>query len=53
MSRSALVRGALREHLRRIHVQELEAQDRRVYLRHPDDAVDVEAWEQVAAWPEE
>ena len=36
MSRSALVRDALRQHLKKIHRQELERQDRQGYEKCPD-----------------
>ncbi len=52
MNRSALVRTALREHLKRLAATELEARDRRGYERHPDNAAEVERWEEEAAWPE-
>jgi len=52
MNRSALVRRALREHLKRLETQELEARERRAYQRHPQDIEEVERWARVAAWPE-
>ena len=53
VSRSALIREALREHLKRLGVRELEARDRQGYMARPDDGSEVYAWERVAAWPEE
>lgn len=52
VNRSALVRQALREYLKRLECQSLEERDREGYRRHPDDPADVELWERVAAWPE-
>ena len=52
VNRSALVREALREYLKRLHTRELEARDRRGYQEHPQSAADLEAWERVASWPE-
>ena len=52
VNRSALVRRALREHLKRQRIRELEEQDRRGYERWPDDPAEAAAWEEVAAWPE-
>ena len=52
VNRSALIREALREHLRRLRVGEIEALDRQGYRRRPDAAGDTAAWERVASWPE-
>ena len=52
VNRSALVREALREHLKRLKVRELEARDRAGYEKHPDDTAEAADWERVAAWPE-
>lgn len=53
LSRSALVRDALREHLKLLRTRELEACDRQGYLRHPDTGRTAAAWERVASWPED
>ena len=50
-NRSALVRDALREHLRRLEARSREEQDRQGYARHPQNLE--EAWEAEAAWPAE
>ena len=50
-NRSALVREALREHLRRIEVQAREERDREGYKRRPQGA-ESSLWEAEAAWPE-
>lgn len=52
ISRSEFVRRALREHLRRLEVSELEARDRAGYKHHPQEQRDAEDLEQAAAWPE-
>lgn len=52
VNRSALVREALREHLKRLQTRELEARDRRGYQQHPDASNEVADWERVAAWAE-
>ncbi|MGH9816657.1 MAG: ribbon-helix-helix protein, CopG family [Candidatus Acidiferrales bacterium] len=52
VNRSALIRKALREHLERLQVKELEARDREGYRKQPDRHKEGAAWERVAAWPE-
>jgi metal-responsive CopG/Arc/MetJ family transcriptional regulator len=52
VNRSALVRKALREHLERTRMREMEERERRGYEQWPDDPADADAWEKVAAWPE-
>jgi metal-responsive CopG/Arc/MetJ family transcriptional regulator len=52
VNRSALVRKALREHLNRLEMRELEARDRRGYAQRPAEASESADWERVAAWPE-
>jgi metal-responsive CopG/Arc/MetJ family transcriptional regulator len=52
VNRSALVRRALREHLKRLKTKDLEARDRRGYEQYADNAAEVAGWEQVATWPE-
>jgi metal-responsive CopG/Arc/MetJ family transcriptional regulator len=52
-NRSALVREALREHLRRLEIRALEARDRAGYTKMPQQRDEVQAWEAEAAWPEE
>ena len=51
-NRSALVRDALREHLRRLELRTSEERDRQGYSRHPQET-DARAWESEATWPEE
>jgi metal-responsive CopG/Arc/MetJ family transcriptional regulator len=52
VNRSALVRAALHQHLKRLDALEKEARDREGYRRRPQDADDLAAWEGVAAWPD-
>ncbi len=51
-NRSALIRDALREHLRALEIRELEQRDRDGYLKNPQTSEST-AWEAEAAWPEE
>ena len=48
-NRSALVRDALREHLRRLELRAREEKDRQGYLRNPQ--ADDDGWESEATWP--
>jgi metal-responsive CopG/Arc/MetJ family transcriptional regulator len=52
LNRSALIRQALQQHLKRLHELELEAQDRRGYLAQPQREEEFRIWEDAAAWPE-
>jgi len=52
-NRSALVRDALREHLRRLELRAWENRDREGYIKRPQDQGDSKLWEMVAEWPEE
>ena len=52
VNRSALIREALRQHLKRLRDLELEAQDRRGYLAQPQREKEFRTWEDAAAWPE-
>jgi metal-responsive CopG/Arc/MetJ family transcriptional regulator len=51
MNRSAFLREAAREHLRRRRREDLEARDRAGYERFP--SVEFDVWDKVAAWPED
>lgn len=53
LNRSALVREALREHLRRLEVRASEERDREGYSRHPQTRDESHLWEAEAAWPAE
>jgi metal-responsive CopG/Arc/MetJ family transcriptional regulator len=52
-NRSALVREALREYLRRSELRAKEERDREGYLRLPANADDLSMWDAEAAWPAE
>ena len=53
VNRSALVRGALREYLKRLRYRELERRDREGYKRYPDTVDELAVWEGVATWRED
>jgi metal-responsive CopG/Arc/MetJ family transcriptional regulator len=52
-NRSALVRDALKEHLRRLELRASEERDREGYLRKPQPPGEGDLWEAEAAWPAE
>ena len=52
-NRSALVRDALREHLRRMEVRASEERDRQGYSKRPQATDELLVWEAEAAWPAE
>jgi metal-responsive CopG/Arc/MetJ family transcriptional regulator len=52
-NRSALVRDALREHLRRLELRASEERDRQGYSRQSQADAETRDWESEAAWPEE
>ena len=51
-NRSALIRDALREHLRRLQILALEERDRLGYAGKPRSGDESTLWESEAAWPE-
>ena len=53
VNRSALVRDALREYLKRLAIVEREARDRQGYKDRPVARHEVGAWDDAAAWPED
>ena len=53
VNRSALIRQALQEHLRRLGVLDLEERDRRGYEARPQRTEDSLPWEGAAAWPDD
>ena len=53
VNRSALIRDALREHLRRLTILEKERRDREGYERHPIATDEFGAWDKVTAWPDD
>jgi metal-responsive CopG/Arc/MetJ family transcriptional regulator len=52
-NRSALIREALREHLHRMKIREMEERDRKAYEAVPENKEDLAIWETEIAWPEE
>lgn len=52
-NRSALVRDALREHLKKLQVRAKEERDRKGYSKHPQVGDESLLWEKEAAWPAE
>ena len=52
-NRSALVRDALREHLRRLELRASEERDRQGYARQSPVDPEARAWESEATWPPE
>ena len=52
LNRSALIREALRAHLKHLEIQERELRDRTGYETGPKDSVDLAGWEAEASWPE-
>ena len=53
VNRSALIREALQEHLKRLHLVDLEERDRRGYQAKPQRIEEYRPWEEAAAWPED
>jgi metal-responsive CopG/Arc/MetJ family transcriptional regulator len=52
-NRSALVRDALREHLRKLEIRAREERDREGYAKQPPGHQESQLWEAEAAWPPE
>ena len=52
-NRSALVRDALREHIRRLEIRALEERDREGYSTQPRAREESLTWEAEAVWPAE
>jgi len=52
-NRSALIRDALREHLRALEIRELERRDREGYATQPQPAGEAALWAAEAVWPAE
>ena len=53
VNRSALVREALREHLKALAVRDREQQDRAGYEAVPVEGGEFDVWDKAAAWPDE
>lgn len=52
VNRSALVRTALEQHLKRLQIADKEARDRDGYRRRAQVRDNLTAWDGVAAWPD-
>ena len=53
VNRSALIRQALEEHLKRLRMADLEERDRRGYKAQPQRIEEYLPWEEAAAWPDD
>jgi metal-responsive CopG/Arc/MetJ family transcriptional regulator len=53
LNRSAFIRWAVEEHLKRLRVLELEERDRKGYQAKPQRMEEWQPWEEIAAWPED
>lgn len=53
VNRSELVRRALRDHLGRLRIADLEQRDRRGYEAQPQRTEEYRPLEEAAAWPED
>ncbi len=53
VNRSALIREALQEHLKRLRILELEERERRGYAAQPHRIEEYLPWEKEAVWPED
>ena len=53
VNRSALIREALRAHLKNLAIREREDRDRRGYEAGPRDSAELSGWEAEAIWEEE
>ncbi|MGC2618280.1 MAG: ribbon-helix-helix domain-containing protein [Acidobacteriaceae bacterium] len=52
-NRSALVRDALREHLRKLEIRAMEEQEREAYRRQPQTKEEIHFWDGEPVWPAE
>ena len=50
-NRSALIRDALREHLRRLEARAREERNRQGYSTRPQTTSETDVWEVEAVWP--
>lgn len=53
VNRSALIRVALQEHLKRMRTRDLVERDRQGYLAKPQQPDEYLPWAEIAAWPED
>lgn len=52
VNRSALVREALRAHIKGLRIRELEEREKKGYQAKPDSLDDWDVWERELVWPE-
>lgn len=52
LNRSALIRNAVRVHLKQLQIQDLEERDRRGYALRLAKSLSAPDWESEAVWPE-
>jgi metal-responsive CopG/Arc/MetJ family transcriptional regulator len=52
LNRSALIRNAVRVHLKQLQIRDLEERDRRGYDARLDKSLSAPDWESEAVWPE-
>ena len=53
VNRSALIRTALADHLKRLHIRELDDQERKAYRAKPQQPDEYLPWAEIAVWPED
>ena len=53
LNRSALIREAIRAHLKNLDTRERERRDRKGYEGNPRESGELSGWEAEAIWPEE
>jgi metal-responsive CopG/Arc/MetJ family transcriptional regulator len=53
VNRSALIRDALRQHLRQLQIRSREEADRHGYRHKPEEADVMKAWDGVTSWPDD
>lgn len=53
VNRSAFIRDALREHLKRLGISDKERRDRAGYARQPIAKDEFGVWDKVVTWPDD
>lgn len=53
LNRSALIREAIRAHLKSLDIRERELRDRKGYEGNPTESEELSGWEAEAIWPKE
>ena len=51
LNRSALIRDAVRVHLKQLQIRDLEERDRRGYVSRLPKSLEASDWESEAVWP--